>query len=54
MKMHRIETITLPSMSVGTSRSLKVHRDGAAGARPKAYIVGAEGLAYRKGRLMSQ
>jgi predicted deacylase len=41
MKTHRIETITLPSMSPGTSRSLKAHRYGAAGARPKAYIQAA-------------
>lgn len=41
MTTHRIETITLPSMSPGTSRSLKVHRYGAAGARPKAYIQAA-------------
>lgn len=38
---HRIETVALPSMSPGTSRSLKVHRFGASGTRPKAYIQAA-------------
>ena len=35
---HRVETIALPTMSPGTQRSLKVHRFGVAGARPKAYL----------------
>jgi predicted deacylase len=38
---HRIETIALPSMSAGTSRVLKAHRYGQAGARPKAYLQAA-------------
>jgi predicted deacylase len=35
---HTIETIALPAMSPGTQRILKVHRYGAPGARPKAYV----------------
>jgi predicted deacylase len=36
-----IETIALPAMSPGTQRTLKVHRHGAIGARPKVYIQAA-------------
>ncbi|WP_119299496.1 succinylglutamate desuccinylase/aspartoacylase family protein [Dongia deserti] len=38
---HRIETIALPAMSPGTQRTLKVHRFGTSGARPKAYLQAA-------------
>jgi uncharacterized protein len=38
---HNIQTITLPAMSPGTQRSLKLHRFGVAGARPKAYLQAA-------------
>ncbi|HKP26519.1 MAG TPA: succinylglutamate desuccinylase/aspartoacylase family protein [Dongiaceae bacterium] len=38
---HTIETIALPAMSPGTQRSLKLHRYGTAGARPKVYIQAA-------------
>ena len=38
---HRIETIALPAMSPGTQRTLKVHRFGTPGARPKAYLQAA-------------
>ena len=38
---HRIETIALPAMSPGTQRTLKVHRYGAIGARPKIHIQAA-------------
>ncbi len=34
----RTERLSLPSHGPGTSRSLKIHRYGASGARPKAYI----------------
>ncbi|TXH32664.1 MAG: succinylglutamate desuccinylase/aspartoacylase family protein [Rhodospirillaceae bacterium] len=34
----RIDRITLPSMSPGTDRFLKVHRYGTPGAQPKAYL----------------
>lgn len=38
---HTINNIPLPSPSPGTQRSLKVHRFGTPGARPKAYIQAA-------------
>ena len=38
---HRTETIALPTMSPGTQRSLRVHRFGSAGGRPKAYLQAA-------------
>jgi hypothetical protein len=38
---HRIETVALPAMSPGTQRTLKVHRFGTPGARPKAYLQAA-------------
>jgi predicted deacylase len=38
---HTIETIALPAMSPGTQRTLKLHRYGAVGARPKVYIQAA-------------
>ena len=36
--MTRRESIVLPSMSLGTQRSLEVRRYGAPGSRPKAYL----------------
>jgi predicted deacylase len=36
--MPRIETVCLPVTTPGTTRSLKVHRYGQPGARPKAYV----------------
>ena len=38
---HRVSRIPLMAMSPGTSRSLMVHRFGAPGARPKAYLQAA-------------
>ena len=38
---HTIETIALPAMSPGTQRTLKLHRYGATGARPKVHIQAA-------------
>src|SRR5262245_5212817 len=38
---HRIETIALPTMRPGTQRSLRVHRFGNVGGRPKAYLQAA-------------
>lgn len=39
--MKTIETLTLPQQSPGTTRALKLHRWGAAGARPKIYVQAA-------------
>jgi len=36
--VHRMETIGLRSSSPGTARSLSLHRIGASGGRPKAYL----------------
>lgn len=38
---HRIERIALPSSRIGTHRDLVVHRFGAPGAGPKAYVQAA-------------
>jgi len=37
-KTHRVDTVELPGMSPGSAQTLKVHRFGTPGARPKAYF----------------